>query len=75
MSIPQMCLSMKESPASALHDDPELLKAMKFAGLINSNQIESDEKLTRKRAFSEDFILEHSVSGQQVTSSEFAGYF
>jgi hypothetical protein len=66
---------MKRSPALVLQDGQQSINVAEFADLVNSTRIKLDEKRTGKRTFSEDFMLEHSLSGQQVTSIEFAGSF
>ena len=75
MSLPQKRLSMKRSPALVLQQGQQSFNAAELAGLINSTQIKLDEKRTGKRSFFEDFTLDHSLSGPQVTSNEFAGFF
>ena len=73
MSLPQKRLSMKRSPALVLQEGQQSFNAAEFGGLIN--QIKLDEKRTGKRTFFEDFTMEHSLSGPQVSSKEFAGSF
>jgi len=68
MSFPKKRLSMKGSPTSVLEERPESFHAADLAGLINSNEIKLDETRAGKRTFFEDFMLEHSLSGPQVTS-------
>ena len=68
MSFPKKRLSMKGSPALVLEEYPESFNAPDLAGLINSNQIKLDETQTGNRTFFEDFMLEHSLSGPQLTS-------
>ena len=75
MSLRKRRLSMKGSPALVLQEGQQSFNAAKLAGLINSNQIKLDEKRTGKRTFFEDFTMEHSLSGPQVSSKEFAGSF
>ena len=73
MSLPKKRLSMKRSPALVLQEGQQSFNAAELAGLIN--QIKLDEKRTGKRTFFEDFTMEHSLSGPQVSSKEFAGSF
>ena len=73
MSLPQKRLSMKRSPALVLQEGQQSFNAAELAGLIH--QIKLDEKRTGKRTFFEDFTMEHSLSGPQVSSKEFAGSF
>jgi hypothetical protein len=73
MSFPKKRLSMKRSPALVLQEGQQSFNAAEFGGLIN--QIKLDEKRTGKRTFFEDFTMEHSLSGPQVSSKEFAGSF
>jgi hypothetical protein len=68
MSFPKKRLSMKGSPALVLEERQGLFNAADLGGLINSNQIKLDETRAGKRTFFEDFMLEHSLSGPQVTS-------
>ena len=73
MSFPKKRLSMKRSPALVLQEGQQSFNAAELAGLIH--QIKLDEKRTGKRTFFEDFTMEHSLSGPQVSSKEFAGSF
>jgi hypothetical protein len=73
MSLPKKRLSMKRSPALVLQEGQQSFNAAELAGLIH--QIKLDEKRTGKRTFFEDFTMEHSLSGPQVSSKEFAGSF
>lgn len=75
MSNRQACLSKKRSTVLVLQDGQQSINTAEFAGLIDSTQITLNEKRIGKRTFSKDFMLEHSLSGQQVTSIEFAGFF
>jgi len=67
MSLRKKRLSMNESPALISQEDQQSFDA-ELAGLINSQQIKLDETRTGNRTFFEDFMLEHSLSGPQVTS-------
>ena len=74
MSFPKKRLSMKGSPALVLQEGQQSFDA-ELARLINSQQIKLDETQTGNRTFFEDFSWEHSLSGSQVNSIEFAGFF
>ena len=74
MSIRKKRLSMKGSPALVLQEGQQSFDA-ELARLINSQQIKLDETRTGNRTFFEDFSWEHSLSGSQVNSIEFAGFF
>jgi hypothetical protein len=74
MSLRKKRLSMNESPALIPQEDQQSFDA-ELAGLINSQQIKLDETRTGNRTFFEDFTWEHSLSGSQDNSIEFAGFF
>jgi len=74
MSIRKKRLSMKGSPALVLQEGQQSFDA-ELARLINSQQIKLDETRTGNRTFFEDFTWEHSLSGSQDNSIEFAGFF
>lgn len=75
MSLPQKRLSMKSSPALVLQHGQRSFNGAKLAGMTNPTRITLDEQRTEKPTFSEDFTLEHSRSGPQITSKGFAGFF
>jgi hypothetical protein len=75
MSLPQKRLSKKISTSLVLREDQQSFRAVKLARQNSSTQIKCDGKQTGKRAFFEDFTLEHCLSGPQVTSREFLGPF
>jgi hypothetical protein len=76
MSLPQKRLSPKKrSPALVLDEHEHTLNSPERAGRINSTQFKLDETGTGKRAFFEDFTLEHSLSGLQISSIDIAGCF
>ena len=68
MSFPKKRLSMKRSPAVVPDKGQHSLNASERAGLTYSTQVKLGETRTGKRTFFEDFMLEHSLSGPQVTS-------
>jgi hypothetical protein len=66
---------MKRYPALVPQCVQQSFNAAELAGLSNSTEIKLAEQRIGKRTFFEDFMLEHSLSGPQVTSIEFAGSF
>jgi hypothetical protein len=76
MSLPTKRLSLKKrSPALVLDEGRHSFNAAERAGRTKSTQFKLDETGTGKRAFFEDFTLEHSLSGSQITSIGIAGCF
>jgi hypothetical protein len=76
MSLPQKRLSLKMGcPALVLDEGQHTFIAPERAGRTSSTQFKLDETGTAKRAFFEDFTLEHSLSGLQIASIDIAGCF
>jgi hypothetical protein len=75
MNIPKKPLSIKRSPAVVLDEGQHSFKGAGLASLTNSTQLKLNERGTGKRAFFEDFRLEHSLSGTQVAPIDLAGSF
>ena len=75
MSLPQRRPSLSPSPALVLPPRQRPFNAAKRGGYITLAQTKRNEKQTAERTFFEDFFLDHSRSGPQVFSSEFAVFF
>jgi len=75
MSLPKKRLSMKRFPAVALDEGQHSFNIAGLACPNNWIQLKLDERENGKRAFFEDFTLEHSLSCAQVAPIDFAGYF
>lgn len=76
MRLPPKRLSQKKrSPALVPAEGQDSFNAAVLASLSNSIQLKLDERGNGKRAFFEDFTLEHSRSGAKVAPIVLAGFF
>lgn len=73
MSIRQSCV--EERPAMTADERQHSFNSISLARAARQSQTKPDKSGTSRPTFKEDFLFEHSPSGQQLDSIKFAGYF
>jgi hypothetical protein len=68
-------LCVEEVPATTVDERQHSLNSILLARAAGHSQTKPDESRTGRPTFIQDFLFEHSPSGQQADSIEFAGCF
>ena len=74
MILSKKCNANDRLPASP-NNRRQSSRSVGLAGRANSSDVKPDQRRAVRLTFFEDFTLEHSLHGVQITSTEIAGIF